>query len=125
MATKDVSIESFIASYLKITDGNVEEPIFYKEYKKAQMLIAIGEFADAVTKLERSLETIDKADDCWKSMRYYVLGLLASAYDQLGNIDNAEKCYEEAIQLNPYGQYLGEYAIFLHRKKKKYERSEK
>ena len=49
---------------------------------------------------------------------------LASTLDYLGDVEGAEGMYNELLGLRPNGAFLGDYAIFLHRRKRDFTQAE-
>jgi len=44
--------------------------------------------------------------------------------DYLSKYDKAEEVYTEILQLDPLGYYIGEFAIFLHRRKRDFDQAQ-
>jgi len=102
-----------------ITDETEE---FRKDGMTAQLLMAQNQHLEALPYFERALITLrvvsKKKPNLWKDYYVRVLGAYAMALDFVGQLDAAENIYQECLQVNPAGFYLGEYAVFLHRRKR-------
>jgi hypothetical protein len=54
----------------------------------------------------------------------YIGALLAGTLDYFGKQEEAEGLYLELLDMNPKGDYICDYAIFLHRRKRDYDKAE-
>lgn len=124
MASKDFDI--YISDWIQKSNGEkVKEPDFYKSYLNALAFATIGNYEETVSLLtvaKLQMQQI-KNEFEWERLYYSVVGLLATSLDYLGklNVDAAEQNYVEVVKLNPTGIYIGDYAIFLHKRKRHYE----
>ena len=60
----------------------------------------------------------------WTGFLCEVGAELASTLDYLGDVEGAEGMYNELLSLRPNGVFLGDYAIFLHRRKRDFAQAE-
>jgi hypothetical protein len=51
--------------------------------------------------------------------------LLASNLDYFGKYDEAETLYQELLLCDPEGDYICDYAIFLHKRKKDFDKAQR
>ena len=100
-----------------------EDEAYFADYLEAQLSISMGDYAAAHKLLIDSYTDMQSFKDTyvWKDLYYSVTGLLATVLDYIGQIDEAEKKYDEVMILNPTGMYIGDYAIFLHRRKRQFD----
>jgi Tfp pilus assembly protein PilF len=98
----------------------METPVFYMEYMRAQLLCARGMYREALHHLETGwVEAKPFCNDfVWESICVNLGSLLAITLDYLGETDRAQVIYEELLKLNPIGPFIGDYAVFLHRRKR-------
>ena len=101
-----------------------EKASFYYEY--AQLLVAVGRQTLALPHFSTYLKMMDhvKEDAYWSPYYCSVRGQYASVLDYLGQSDAASEAYEAVMAINPNGLYIGDYAVFMHRKKKSYDKAE-
>jgi tetratricopeptide (TPR) repeat protein len=102
------------------------EPLFFRNYAQSQFLIANGQYTQAVTLLAEAMcdaRPLAK-DPVWESIYYSIGGLYATTLDFLGHIEDAEKIFLEIIDAKPTGPYIGEYAIFVHRRKRDFDKAQ-
>lgn len=62
----------------------------------------------------------DKDNNC----NIFTGALLAGTLDYFGKHEEAERLYIEILEINPTGDYICDYAIFLHRRKRNYDQAE-
>lgn len=103
-----------------------ETPEFYAEYMRAQLLCSCGMYREALPHLESGWsESKSFRDDfVWESICVNLGSLLASTLDYLGEVEKAQTVYEDLLRTNPTGPFIGEYAVFLHRRKRNFEMAE-
>jgi len=119
-ANTQQAFDKLIQSLQQTITDETEE--FRQDAMKAQLLMAQNQHVEALPVFERALITLrtvaKKKPNLWKDYLVRVLGAYAMALDFVGQLDTAEKIYHECLQVNPAGFYLGEYAVFLHRRKR-------
>jgi len=119
-ANNETAFNKLIQDLQKSITDETEE--FRRDGMTAQLLMAQNQHAEAVPFFERALITLrtvsKKKPNLWKDYYLRVLGAYAMTLDFVGQLDAAEKIYHECLQVNPAGFFLGEYAVFLHRRKR-------
>ena len=113
----------------KLSSNNfpTNEDFAKSNYEYAQMLSAIGNFHEALKYYEiayRKMASV-KTSEIWKSM-YCSIGVqYANILDYEGKIEDANTIFEDIILVNPKGVHIGDYALFLHRRKRQFDQAEK
>lgn len=103
------------------------EPEFVQLYRRAQLHLAQGFFEDSLACLEKAMLGIrpHRSDFVWESLYISIGGLLASNLDYFGKCEEAEAVYDELLAENPKGDYICDYAIFVHKRKKDIDKAER
>jgi tetratricopeptide (TPR) repeat protein len=98
----------------------------YKDYRRAQILQIQGFFQESLPFLHSSFDALKKTrSDFTVERLYYSVGsLYASTLDHLGKYNEAEVVYKQLLTDNPSGDYICDYAVFLHRRKRDYQQAE-
>eukprot|EP01041_Mallomonas_annulata_P002366 gene2366-4588_t len=112
---------------IKTRDGCADFSIdFQKSSEYAQLLTMLGQQQEAIPYYEKAMKSLRalRSDFIWESLYANTGGMFASTLDYLGKIDEAEEIYNEMIEYNPDHSCIGEYAIFLHRRKKNYNQAQ-
>jgi tetratricopeptide (TPR) repeat protein len=119
-ANNETAFNKLIQDLQKSITDETEE--FRRDGMTAQLLMAQNQHAEAIPFFERAVTTLrtvsKKKPNLWKDYYVRVLGSYAMTLDFVGQLDAAEKIYHECLQVNPAGFFLGEYAVFLHRRKR-------
>lgn len=99
------------------------EPKYVRNYQRAQLYLAQGLFEKSLSCLEDAMREIrsHRSEYVWRQLFLSIGGLLASHLDYFGKYDEAEAIYGELLNENPDGDYICDYAIFLHKRKKDYD----
>lgn len=111
---------------LDLKNFSNDNPLFIKQYEYAQLLAAVGKTKDALKWYGESYTEATK----WKNNTLYTnhFCLIGTAYAQsaefAGDIAKAEEIYTAVMAHNPLGPHIGDYALFLHRKKRDYEKAD-
>ena len=113
-------------SVLKV-DMSRQEPDFFRCYLTGQLYLSSGDYLIASEELKKAYKGIQsvKTDFIWQNVYYNLCGLLATTFDYLGQLEQADSCFAEAMSLDPCGFYIGEFAVFLHRRKRDYEAADR
>ena len=126
----EAEIESYLAEQKdkleKISER--DSPEYGKHcYEYAQLLVAVGRHKLALPFFEDSLVKLQpvKKDDIWKRFYCSVGGQYAAALDYLNDFKGAEAAFNDVMRVDPVGFHIGEYALFLHRRKRDFDRAEK
>lgn len=61
----------------------------------------------------------------WGSVYLSTAALYASALDIIGDLVSAEQLYTQVLELDPTNFCIGDFAIFLHRRKRDYDTAER
>lgn len=129
---KDVD-ENIVAWRARL-DSNVSElspteylPDFHSLYRDAQFKIAMGYYEEAIPVLTQAFSIMAsqslKDSFEWKGIYFSIGGLLATSLDYLGKVDLAEEVFNSIIKDDPIGNHICDYAVFLHRRKRDYEKA--
>jgi tetratricopeptide (TPR) repeat protein len=102
------------------------EPKYVQNYQLAQLYLSQGLFEKSLSCLEDAMREIrvHRLEYTWGQLFLSIGGLLASHLDYFGKYDEAEVIYCELLNENPDGDYICDYAIFLHKRKKDYEKAQ-
>ena len=103
------------------TVGNVKTA-FQISSEVAQLLTSLGEHQEALPFYEKSITSLrDLKDDfIWKKLYATTAHMYATTLDYLGKIDEAEALFTELMNYDSSGMHVGDYAIFLHKRKRNY-----
>lgn len=107
--------------------NTILQPNCLTNYLTAEILISQGNYEEGVKLITDSLNEIQLSKHEYQYQRLYesLSSLLANTYDSLGLFEQAEKIYIELLQEIPTSMCMGEYAIFLHRRKRDFEKAER
>jgi tetratricopeptide (TPR) repeat protein len=102
------------------------EPKYVQNYQRAQLYLTQGLFEKSLSCLEDAMREIrsHRSEYTWGQLFQSIGGLLASHLDYFGKYDEAEVIYSELLNENPEGDYICDYAIFLHKRRKDYEKAQ-
>lgn len=95
-------------------------------YHHAQMLVAIGRQEDSIPFFEDAMKILSKfeSDYVWKRT-FCSLGVqYATALDFLGKYDQAGEVFKIIVETDPQGSHIGDYALFLHRRKREFDKAQ-
>lgn len=103
-----------------------KEDTFTLHSEYAQLLVAIGRQKDAAEYFKTALEVMEesKYDQFWSSSYCSVGGQYACVLEYIGQINEAAEMYQAIMAINPNGLYIGDCAVFTHRKLKDYDKAE-
>jgi len=117
------------ASSSSSTDGT-EATLMSKAYL-GRLLLAQGKWTEALPCLQLAVEGARGLCNAsaenkflWTGFLCEVGAELASTLDYLGDVNGAEAVYNELLSTRPSGTFLGDYAIFLHRRKRDFVQAE-
>lgn len=65
-----------------------------------------------------SINSLTSTASMWKSYHHNLMNSYVFALDHVGDIDKTEEVYKTLLKTYPNGFFLGEYAVFLHRRKR-------
>eukprot|EP01035_Chromulina_nebulosa_P022712 gene22712-29407_t len=97
-----------------------------KKYEFAQILTSVGRQKEAVEYFREAFLGFHEVKDNSIWTKYYcsVGAQYAAVLDYLSKYDKAEEVYTEILQVDPLGYYIGEFAIFLHRRKRDFDQAQ-
>lgn len=114
----------------QIQNGDQRGALIQQSYM-ARLLLAQGKYLDALPYFQCAMEgaralgsSSPENKFLWAGFLCEVGAELASTQDYLGDISSAEEIYQELLTIRPNGTFLGDYAIFLHRRKRDYVQAE-
>jgi Tfp pilus assembly protein PilF len=96
------------------------------DYFAAQFLIIENKLDLAVNLLDSGTCSLRKhrADPTWRRLYLNCASLYAYTLDQVNNVEESDKIYNELVSFDPNEYYIGDYAVFLYRKKRQYDKAE-
>lgn len=100
--------------------------ISIKQLEFAQLLCSIGEYAEAKKLLTNAFQSFKIYQNTPLYTHYaYNCGVTyATVLEYLNEVDTCESVYLYLDNVKPQGYHLGEFAYFLHRRKKDFDRAE-
>jgi tetratricopeptide (TPR) repeat protein len=117
---EEIAMDDFIKTLEKQISEEPDE--FRRDGMTAQLLVAQGKHVDALSCFERAVLGLrvghERKPLLWSDYFVRILGAYAMTLDYLGELERAEDIYKECLAVNPAGFFLGEYAVFLHRRKR-------
>jgi len=122
-------INAYLGAIEQTLSGTTQSPAeeFAKgNYEYAQLLAAVGRFDEALTYFRTAFILMEssKNSPIWQLM-YCSIGLqYATILDYKGQINDAGDVFEELMRVDPRGIHIGDYALFLHRRKKRFDAAE-
>lgn len=105
---------------------NADIPEFQRQYKYGKLLVSRGMYKQALIHLEKAMDLSKsvKANTIFQGVCIDIGTLLAQSYDYCGNIQKADEVYNELISSDANGNFIGDYAIFLHRRKRDFAKAQ-
>ena len=107
------------------------EPGPLRQACEARLLMAQGKFDEALQPLQVAMDAARSLCASSAEGKFLWIGFLcdvgadlAATLDYLGDVPGAEGMYNELLGLRPNGVFLGDYAIFLHRRKRDFVQAE-
>ena len=126
-------IDEYIAGLTAKHAGGNEGPVGPRQKAYlAKLLLSQGRNSDALPLLQDATDEArrlraeggEEAKFLWTGFLCDVGALLASTLDYSNDEAAAERIYIELLSLQPNGAFIGDWAIFLHRKKKDHAQAE-
>lgn len=120
LVEESFKLSEYVLDLANKIQSNTSYPIPYQNYLLAQLYFHLGDNIQALQLAHLAYESMQsmKSTFEWEGVYYNICGLLATLYDNLNDINQTEKYFKEVIHLNENGIYIGEYAFFLHRRKR-------
>lgn len=101
---------------------------FVREGQHAELLVSQYRHGEALKLFESAIEGANvarlEAPEVYSAFHENLLRLYAGALDTVGDIPAEEGVYNSLMDMYPDGQFLGEYAVFLHRRKRDFMKAE-
>ena len=96
-------------------------------YNHAQLLAAVGKYGEAVEYYEQSYTILKKfiPDPVYRQLFCSVGFQYATTLDYLGKYDKAGDVFALIMEVNPTGIHIGDYALYLHRRKREFDKAQK
>jgi tetratricopeptide (TPR) repeat protein len=97
------------------------------DVRSAQFLMSIGDFAKAAEYYEKAWSSLlpKKDNYVWERLVCRTGHAYAQLLDYLGRLDEAEAIYMEVMNIDPESQAVGDFAIFLHRRRRNFDLAER
>ena len=125
-----VYLDALASKGASSSDDSTEAILMSKAYQ-GRLLMAQGKWTEALPCLHLAVEGArglcnSSAENkfLWTGFLCEVGAELASTLDYLGDVNGAEAMYNELLSSRPSGTFLGDYAIFLHRRKRDFAQAE-
>ena len=119
-AGDEMALNDLVSNIRKTISAEPEES--RREGMTAQLLVAQNQHVESLPFFTRALNGLrplsKKKPNLWMDYFTRVLAAQALTLDFLGKIEEAEAAYFELLKVKPAGFFLGEYAVFLHRRKR-------
>lgn len=98
-----------------------------KQLETGQILLRVGKQKESVEYLQSAWQTLrDYGKDPKYDNLFHQAGiLLTEALDYVGDVASCEIIFQELNSVFPEGFHLGEYAYFLHRRKREFDKAER
>jgi tetratricopeptide (TPR) repeat protein len=118
--------EDEIERLQKIIDQQPEE--FRRLGQTAELLVAQYRHGESLKLFESAIELVDTArlesPEVYNPYHEHLLRAYAATLDFVGDIPAVEGIFHKLMDVYPHGQYLGEYAVFMHRRKRDFVKAE-
>jgi tetratricopeptide (TPR) repeat protein len=112
---------------LKRRIDSVQEE-FVRNGQHAELLVAQHRHSEALQLFSSAIQGADEArkekPDVYSSFHEHMLKTYASTLDHIGDIPAEEGIFLQLMEVYPGGQYLGDYAVFLHRRKRDFAKAQ-
>jgi len=119
--------EEYLLNFKKKIESNVNIPSHLKAVRIAETYISLGRHSQSLEYFEQALNELKPLinDYTWGDVYYSTAGQYASTLDILGDLVSAERIYTHILQDRPNDFCIGDFAIFLHRRKRDFEAAER
>lgn len=120
MSIDDSEFDAYVA---KLLATPLDDPVTMHEI--GSLLVAVGRINDGKNILEQGFSLLSQKREEFEWTRLYcsIGASLANAYDLTAEYDKEADVYEDLMRINDSGPYIGDYAVFLHRRKKDAKRA--
>lgn len=96
-------------------------------YNHAQVLTSVGRYNESLEYFEQSFHVLKKSisDSTYKRL-FCLVGLhYATTLDYVGKYDKAGDVFSLIMEVDASGVHIGDYALFLHRRKRDFDKAQK
>jgi len=129
MSFEEIDAYNHHISVLQDSILNADIPEFQRQYKYGKLSVSRGMYKQALNHLEQAkghyeLCHLTKENKIFQGIYIDIRTLLAQSYDYCGNIMKADEIYNELINSEISGNYIGDYAVFLHRRKRDFAKAQ-
>ena len=117
----EVTPEEYIKSFIKRRDPNLSE--HENDARAAQYLSSVGLYEESLIYYKKAYEVLNKLkiEFTWEGLFCRMAVQYASVLDYLNNIEDAENVYNSILEIGPSAAMLGDYAVFLHKRRRDYD----
>jgi tetratricopeptide (TPR) repeat protein len=126
MTVLDAMADDEVATYVEdFRKSLANEPKFLQAYYLGQLNVTLGKHTDAQPLLEEAIveARTQKSNFIYRNVYLSICLSYAQLLDYLGDIEKAQSIYKELSDEDPDGVHLGDYAVFLHRRKRDFARA--
>lgn len=114
--------------------GNVERSIALakdpvdiakRKYEYAQLLVSIGKYPESQRYYSEAYKILEslKKDFVWSGFFCSVGLQYANSLDYNGEYEAAGKIFSAIMSIDPIGFHIGDYALYLHRRKREFDKA--
>ncbi len=120
-----VTPEEYVKSFIKRRNQNLSE--HENDASAAQYLSSVGLYEESLIYYEKSYEVLNKlkTEFTWQGLFCRMAVQYASVLDYLDKWEDAEKVYNSVLEIGPSSAMLGDYAVFLHKRRRDYDIAER
>ena len=95
-------------------------------YDHAQMLVCVGKHLESLPYFEDAQKLLfaSKLELVWKRLYCSVCLNHATALDFVGQYDKENQLFKELMSVDPIGFHIGDYALFLHRRRREFDQAQ-
>lgn len=109
-----------------ISNASDDVPDYYVKYMRGQVLLSQGKYHDALQHIVVAMNGVRlvKHQYEWEAAYVSIGTMLASLHDYMGNVAEAYEVYNELLLVDETSPYIGDYAVFLHRRRRDFAKAE-
>jgi len=122
---KEISIDEYIFRKGSVVATGLKGP--EAQVRAAQMKVVMGEWDEALKLYQEAWVDLYKHRDeyVWQGLYCRVGVAFAMLLEHKNKLNEAEDVFNAVMEISPGAEVLGAYAVFLHRKRKNYDLSER
>jgi hypothetical protein len=121
-----------IDRYVKDSEAKIKGPWKIIEdkatavYHHAQILVCVGRHSDALDFFADAMQALSKSKttSVWRKLYCSVGVQYASALDYVGQYDKVGEVFKDIMVVDPVGDHIGDYALYLHRRKRDFDQAQ-